>query len=299
MSDWSGIWVALVTPFVQHAGELVVDHPALRRLVRHLKAAGVQGLVALGTTGEATALDEQEQDAVLDTVLLEAGALPVMAGLSDPHEGRLHQRLRALQHRPLAALLCPPPSYVRPSQAGLIDHFTRLADATATPLVMYDIPYRTGVSMALETLLSLAGHPQIRGIKDCGGSLDKTQQLLADGRLQVLAGDDANIFHHLCMGGHGAITAAAHVHPEAFVAMHRAVRQNDLALARRLHHQLMPSIRALFMEPNPSVVKAALAAQGLAGDALRPPLLRASETARQAWRQSLATTHLGEAMVMV
>lgn len=279
MSDFSGIWVALITPF--HDDE--VDHTALRRLVAHYRAAGVHGLVALGTTGEAASLSEAEQDAVLDTVLSEAGDLGVIAGLAGPHTGQLLQRRRALNRWPLAGVLSPAPAYVRPSQAGLIEHFTRLADASAQALVVYDIPYRTGVPLSLETLLSLAEHEQIRAIKDCGGSLDKTQALVADGRLAVLAGEDGNIFHSLCLGGQGAITAAAHLQPERFVALYEAVRTDRLAEARALHHQLMPMIRALFAEPNPSVIKAALTLQGWCRDEVRGPLLRASEAARANW----------------
>jgi 4-hydroxy-tetrahydrodipicolinate synthase len=276
MSDLSGIWVALITPF-QHE---VIDHQALRGLVAHYRRAGVHGLVALGTTGEAASLSEAEQDAVLDTVLTAADDLPVIAGLAGNHVGQLQQRLRAMNRLPLAGVLSPAPAYVRPSQAGLIEHFTRLADACAQPLVLYDIPYRTGVNLALDTLLHLAGHEQIKGIKDCGGSLDKTQALLSDGRLAVLAGDDANIFHSLCLGGHGAITAAAHLQPEHFVAMYEALSQGRLVDARQIHHELMPMIRALFTEPNPSVIKAALAQQGWCSDEVRLPMVVASEAAR-------------------
>lgn len=286
MSDFSGIWVALITPF--HDDE--VDHTALRRLVAHYRAAGVHGLVALGTTGEAASLSEAEQDAVLDTVLSEAGDLGVIAGLAGPHTGQLLQRRRALNRWPLAGVLSPAPAYVRPSQAGLIEHFTRLADASAQALVVYDIPYRTGVPLSLETLLRLAEHEQIRAIKDCGGSLDKTQALVADGRLAVLAGEDGNIFHSLCLGGQGAITAAAHLQPERFVALYEAVRADRLAEARALHHQLMPMIRALFAEPNPSVIKAALALQGWCRDEVRLPMVSASPSAREAFWQTQPTT---------
>jgi 4-hydroxy-tetrahydrodipicolinate synthase len=282
MVDLSGIWVALVTPFCAQSEGLAVDHQALRALVQRMKQAGVSGLVALGSTGEAAALDDAEQNAVLDTVLHAADGLPVIAGLAGNHVGHVHARLAHLNTLPLHALLCPAPYYVRPCQAGLIAHFTALADASTAPLVLYDIPYRTGVQMDLATILALAAHAHIIGIKDCGGSADKTQQLVADGRLQVLAGEDHLIFTSLCLGGVGAITAAAQVAPEHFMAMYRAVRAQALDEARRQHHQLMPLVRALFTEPNPSVVKGVLAAQGWCGPALRAPLLAASASAVQA-----------------
>lgn len=280
MLDLSGIWVALVTPFHDDAGHRV-DHAALRRLVMHLKHAGVTGLVALGSTGEPAALDDGEQDAVLDTLLDAAAGLPVIAGLAGNHTGHLHARLRHLNTLPLAAVLSPAPYYVRPSQEGLVRHFQALADASRAPLLLYDIPYRTGVQMTLATLLALATHPNIVGLKDCGGDMGKTQVLIADGRLQVLAGEDSQIFANLCLGGAGAITAAAQVAPEAFMAMFDALRTGRLAEGRAWQHRLAPLIQALFTEPNPGVVKHALRMQGLIGEALRPPMLVASEAARQ------------------
>lgn len=286
MTDLSGIWVAIVTPFLgptfSPAQGLGVDHAALRQLVQHLKQAEVTGLVALGSTGEPAALDDAEQDAVLDTVLDAAQGLPVIAGLAGNHVGHLHARLAHLNTLPLHAVLSPAPYYVRPSQAGLVGHFKALADASRAPLMLYDIPYRTGVQMDLDTLLTLAAHEHIIGLKDCGGSLDKTQQLIADGRLQVLSGEDALIFHNLCLGGAGAITAAAQVAPQAFMAMYQALREGQLAPARALQHQLAPLIRSLFSEPNPALVKAELARQGRVLPHLRPPLLEASAGAARA-----------------
>lgn len=281
MSDLSGIWVAIVTPFHNDATHSV-DHSALRKLVQHLRQAEVTGLVALGSTGEAAALDDAEQDAVLDTVLDAAQGLPVIAGLAGNHVGHLHARLAHLNTLPLHAVLSPAPYYVRPSQPALVQHFSDLADRSRAPLVLYDIPYRTGVTMELDTILSLAAHPHVTGIKDCGGSLDKTQQLIADGRLQVLAGEDAQIFHNLCLGGAGAITAAAQVCPAAFMAMFHALKADRLAEGRQWQHRLAPIIRALFAEPNPALIKGALAQLGLGTATVRSPLLAGSPAAQSA-----------------
>lgn len=279
MSELTGIWVAIVTPFHNDATSSV-DHMALRKLVQHLRQAEVTGLVALGSTGEAAALDDAEQDAVLATVLEAAQGLPVIAGLAGNHVGHLHARLAHLNTLPLHAVLSPAPYYVRPSQPALIQHFRDLADRSRAPLVLYDIPYRTGVSMDLDTILTLAEHTNIKGIKDCGGSLDKTQQLIADARLQVLAGEDAQIFHNLCLGGAGAITAAAQVCPEAFMAMFKALKAGQLSEGRRWQHLLSPAIRALFAEPNPALIKGELAEQGLGTSVVRSPLLAGSSIAQ-------------------
>lgn len=283
MSIFSGIWVPLITPFAD--GE--VDHAALRALVRRYAEAGVAGLVALGTTGEPAALDATEQDAVLATILDEARTvadsaadaepLPVLVGVSGNHTASMRERIVQLNRLPIAGVLMAAPYYIRPSQAGIVGHFTTLADASEKPVVLYDIPYRTGVRLELETLLTLAAHPRIQAVKDCAGSLDTTLALIRDGRLQVLTGEDINIFNTLCLGGSGAIAASAHLRPERFVALYRALAAGRLEEGRRIFLTLAPLIQALFAEPNPGPVKALLAAQGLIRDELRAPMTRASD----------------------
>jgi 4-hydroxy-tetrahydrodipicolinate synthase len=271
-SPFQGIWIPLVTPFSGGA----VDGGALRRLVRHYAAAGVDGLVVCGSTGEAAALDDAEQLAVLDAVLNVADGLPVMMGLAGNHQGHVLRRLSAFGTRPLAGILAPAPYYVRPGQAGASAYFRCLADASRFPLALYDIPYRTGAALDTATLLELAAHPNIAAIKDCGGSLEKTVALIADGRLQVLAGEDLQTLSTLCLGGSGIIAAAAHIRPDLFVALYRAVREQRLDQARALFLALAPMIQLAFAEPNPGPVKAQLARQGLLTDELRAPMPAAS-----------------------
>ncbi len=275
--DFSGLWIALITPFRGDA----VDHPALTHLVKHYAAAGVSGFVACGSTGEAAALDKTEQLAVLDTVLAAAGALPVVMGLSGYHMGQTLAWYKELALRPVAGLLVSAPHYIRPAQAGLVQWFTSLADASTKPLLIYDIPYRTGASMTLETLLTLAAHPHIQAIKDCGGDAGKTQALVADGRLRVLTGEDAQIFNTLAMGGAGAISACAHVCTAQFVQVILRLQNGDLPGARALWQPLVPVVSAAFAEPNPAVIKAVLAQQGLIQDGLRLPMTAASAGATE------------------
>lgn len=271
-SPFQGIWIPLVTPFSGGA----VDGGALRRLVRHYAAAGVDGLVVCGSTGEAAALDDAEQLAVLDAVLNVADGLPVMMGLAGNHQGHVLRRLSAFGTRPLAGILAPAPYYVRPGQAGASAYFRCLADASRFPLALYDIPYRTGAALDTATLLELAAHSNIAAIKDCGGSLEKTVALIADGRLQVMAGEDLQTLSTLCLGGSGIIAAAAHIRPDLFVALYRAVREQRLDQARALFLALAPMIQLAFAEPNPGPVKAQLARQGLLTDELRAPMPAAS-----------------------
>ena len=272
-ADFSGLWIPLITPF-KNDGAL--DLPALKNLVKHYAACGVSGFVVCGSTGEAAALDDDEQLEVLRAVLGAGTDLPVVMGVSSYHLGQTLGWVKTLVEFPLAGILLPAPHYIRPSQAGLLTWFRAIADAAPAPVIVYDIPYRTGVNIDTETLLALAAHSNIRAIKDCGGDLGKTQSLIADGRLQVLAGDDANIFATLAQGGVGAIAASAHVWTSEFVAVIRALRAGDLALARTTWAPLPQLIAALFAEPNPASIKAALAHQGWTNNELRAPMMRAS-----------------------
>lgn len=270
--DFSGLWIPLITPF-DHGN---VDHASLKHLVAHYRSSGIAGLVVCGSTGEAAALSDEEQLAVLQTVMEEAPGLPVVMGLSGYHLGKTAARIKVLGTLGLAAILLPAPSYIRPAQAGLIEWFTQLADASAVPVILYDIPYRTGVKIEQGTLLTLAGHPRICAIKDCGGDAAKTKALIADGRLQVLCGEDAQIFSTLVQGGQGAIAAAAHLHTRRFVKILQLIQAGGLAQASALWAPMQPLIEGLFSEPNPGPLKALLARQGLIRDELRSPMTRAS-----------------------
>lgn len=271
-TDFSGLWIPLVTPFDQGR----VDTAALKRLVAHYRGSGIAGLVVCGSTGEAAALDEDEQLQTLQTVMAQAPGLPVVMGLSGYHLGKTAARIQALGGLGLAGILLPAPSYIRPSQAGLIEWFTALADVSPVPVILYDIPYRTGSRLELASILALAGHPRILALKDCGGDPAKTRALIADGRLQVLAGEDVNIFSTAAQGGRGAIAAAAHLHTARFVEVLRLIQKGDLAGAEALWAPLQLLIESLFAEPNPGPLKALLARQGLLRDELRSPMTRAS-----------------------
>ncbi|MCT8178481.1 4-hydroxy-tetrahydrodipicolinate synthase [Variovorax sp. CY25R-8] len=275
--DFSGLWIPLVTPFRDGA----LDHAALAALTRRLAADGVAGFVVCGSTGEAAALDEAEQLAALDTVAEAAGGLPLVMGLSGYHLGKTTAWVRRLAQRPLAGLLVPAPHYIRPSQAGLLEWFGAIAEAGAAPLLIYDIPYRTGATIARDTLLTLAANPRIRGIKDCGGDAGKTRAVIADGRLQVLAGEDGQIFGTVAEGGVGAIAASGHVQTARFVRLIALLREGRLAEARALWRPLQPLVEGLFAEANPGPLKALLAHQGALRDELRSPMTRASDALRE------------------
>ena len=273
MSSFQGIWVPVVTPFQDGA----IDFVGLHRLVSHLLDKHVAGIMVCTTTGEAASLSRQEQLAVLDAVLQQVPTHRVVMGLAGNNQIELLQFQAEVLKRPLAGLLVPAPSYIRPSQAGLEAFFRTVADASSVPIILYDIPYRTGVTFEQATLLNIVAHPQIVAIKDCGGNLGNTLAVLASGEADVLCGEDLQIFNALCLGASGAIAASAHVCTEQFVALWQQVRDNQLAEARATFLGLVPLINTLFMEPNPAPVKAALALEGLIESELRAPMQRATQ----------------------
>ena len=282
MASFSGIWVALVTPFNNNA----VDLPAVKRLAQYLIASGVSGLVVCGTTGEAAALSKEEQLTVLDAVLDVVPASQVVMGLSGNNMLDTLQMQQEIQLRDIAGVLIPAPYYIRPSQCGLVDYFTQLADASNVPVILYNIPQRTGIVMELQTLRQIARHPQVKAIKDCGGNPDTTMALIDDGEIDVMTGEDNLILTTLCLGGTGAISASAHIYPQRFVQLVQQVANGDLPAARANFYTLLPMIHQMFSFPNPAPVKAALAQQGLIRNELRSPM----QIAPQALQQRIAAT---------
>ena len=273
---FSGVWIPIVTPFREGR----VDHGALAALVERLAAAGVAGFVVCATTGEAPLLTDDERVAVLGTVKANT-SLPLIMGASGTTAGEVLRRIdAAARHAPAAFMVTAPP-YLRPSQDALRAFFTAIADASPAPLVVYDIPARTGVRIELDTLLALAAHPRVVALKDCGGRVEQTEALIADGRLQVLCGNDNEWFSTRCLGGAGAIAASAHLRTDLFVAFDQALARGDLAAGRALWRQLKPLTAALFDEPSPGPVKSMLAAQGECANELRAPMTRASVALQQ------------------
>ncbi|MDD0841330.1 4-hydroxy-tetrahydrodipicolinate synthase [Pseudomonas sp. Gutcm_11s] len=277
MSDFRGIWVALITPF--RAGE--IDLASLQGLVSKLLEDGVSGFVVCGSTGEAAALSQEEQLVVLDAVLRWVPPQQVIMGLSGNNLRELLEFQHEIQQRPLAGLLVPAPYYIRPSQQGLEAFFQTVADAATVPLVLYDIPYRTGVRIERETLRRIVRHPRIRAIKDCGGDPEATMALIADGNVAVLSGEDLQMFGSQCLGAVGAISASSHIRTDLHVLMQRQVAQGELGAARRTFYRLLPWMQVAFAEPNPAVIKSALALQGLIADELREPMQSCTVATRE------------------
>ncbi|MFZ6645712.1 4-hydroxy-tetrahydrodipicolinate synthase [Undibacterium sp. TJN25] len=277
MTIFEGIWIPLVTPF--RNGKPDLDRA--QQLALTMLDAGVHGLVACGTTGEAATLSEKEQSQVLAAVLEAVqSSCPVLMGISGSDTQALVDKVARLDSQRSAGFLVSAPSYVRPSQDGIRLHFEAIAAATDDPIVLYNIPSRTGVNIDIGTVIALQHCDNIVAIKECGGNLAKMAELVRHTGLKVLCGDDALLFHALCLGGHGAISAAAHVRPDLFVQLHTLAKNGHTAQARELFNQLLPLIQLLFSEPNPGPVKAALAMQGLIQEELRLPMTTMSKTGR-------------------
>ncbi|MDB5766565.1 MAG: dapA2 [Collimonas fungivorans] len=277
MSIFEGIWVPLVTPFRQ--GKL--DLYGAQQLALNLSAAGVHGLVVCGTTGEAATLSEHEQEKMLCSVMEAVQErCPVAMGISGSDTRAVTEKIERLNALRPAAFLVSAPSYVRPSQEGIRLHFEALAAVAESPLILYNIPARTGVNIDVATVSALEQHANIVAIKESSGNLAQTMELINRTDLRILCGDDTLLFNTLCLGGHGAISAAAHIRPDLFVHLFELVRAAQLGSARALFKQLLPMIQLLFSEPNPGPVKAALAMQGQIQDELRLPMTRMSAAGR-------------------
>ncbi|MBR7899392.1 4-hydroxy-tetrahydrodipicolinate synthase [Burkholderia multivorans] len=273
---FEGIWLPIVTPF--HRGD--VDHRALARLARHYAAAGIAGFVAGATTGEGVLLDAREQDAVFATLRDAVPDRPIVVGLTASATHAAAARARELAALRPDGLLVTPPVYVRPTQDGIRRHVEAIVEAADLPVLVYNIPYRTGVNVELDTLQALARDARVAGIKECGGTLERMSRLVHETPLAVLSGDDNQNFGALCAGAHGTIASSAHVLPAWHVRMHALLRDGLLADARRIAVALQPLVAALFAEPNPAPVKAVLAAQGWCDDGLRLPFVPASDALR-------------------
>jgi 4-hydroxy-tetrahydrodipicolinate synthase len=277
----TGLHVPLVTPFTA-ADEVATD--AVAALADAVLDDGAAGIVALGTTGEPATLTQEERRRVVDIcaeVCAARGAdLIVGAGTNSTADG-----LAGLDQRATAALVVVP-YYTRPSEAGVVEHFRRLAAASPVPVLVYNVPYRTGRPLSAETLGRLARLPNVAGFKHAVGGIDDTTAAFMSGLpagVAVLAGDDLHAGALLALGASGAIAASANVATRAYADLVDAWRDGRLDDARRLTHRFAPLARALFAEPSPVVIKAVLAAQGrIPSSHVRLPLLPASQEATSA-----------------
>jgi 4-hydroxy-tetrahydrodipicolinate synthase len=271
-----GLWTPIITPFGRDGS---IGESSLDRLARRLLSDGVAGLVALGTTGEPATLDQEERLHVAQIcakACADAGRGLIIGAGSNSTAGTIREIRHLTSQVEASAALVVVPYYTRPSEAAVVDHFRLVADESPIPLVMYNIPYRTGLGLGADALLDAAKHPNIVGIKQSVGCLDAdTLQLLhhAPDDFSVFAGDDAFIAPTMLLGGAGAISAASHLHTHAFVQMCAAASDGDVAGASWLAGELHQLVTSGFTHPSPALWKHALAELGeITTSELRRPL---------------------------
>jgi 4-hydroxy-tetrahydrodipicolinate synthase len=269
---FSGTFTALVTPFRNDE----VDVEALENMVEFQIQHGVSGLVPCGTTGETPAMSEAEDRVVVETVVRVAnGRVPVVAGTGSNSTDMAIKYTRMAQEVGADGSLQVAPYYNKPTQEGLFRHFAAIAESTDLPLMLYNIPGRTSVTISAETMARLAEIPNIVGVKDSTLSMNMISDVisLCGEEFDVLSGDDPMTLPLISLGGVGVISVASNVAPGAVSDMVKALLEGDWERGRELHYELLPLFRALFIETNPMPVKTAASLLGLCSDEMRLPLI--------------------------
>ena len=276
-----GVFTALVTPFRRDGA---VDIEVFRRLVERQLAAGVAGLVPCATTGEAPALDDREWDELVGVAVSAArGRALVIPGAGTNNTARSVSRVRRARELGADAALVVTPYYNKPNPDGLVEHFRRVAGEGGLPVVLYNVPGRTGLNVPPDLALRIAELPGVVGIKEASGSMVQVMNILEGRRPEfaMLSGEDELTCAMLLMGGEGVISVIANVDPAGTRKMVDLALAGSAGAARAEHYRLAPLVRALFAETNPVPCKAALALLGLAEDVVRPPLAPASAATRE------------------
>ena len=278
MNKLHGTGVALVTPFTSTG---TVDMAAWERLLDFTIAGGVEYLVINGTTGESPTTTTSEKTDLLNAARQHvAGRLPIVYGIGGNDTLTIEHQLRSTDLTGIEAILSASPAYNKPSQAGIVAHYQRLADASPLPLILYNVPSRTGSNISAATVLELAKHENIIGIKEASGNVEQCLAILAGkpADFLFLSGDDMLTVPLIACGSQGIISVLANAFPQRFSDMTRAALAGDFARAQQLLFGLLPLNPLMYEEGNPVGVKAALALQGVCEPAVRLPLVPASES---------------------
>lgn len=271
---FEGVYPAIITPFTRDPA-CGLDLDGLRSNIEFLISRGVDGIVPCGSTGESATLTFEEHEQVIGlAVEAAAGRVPVLAGTGSNNTAEAIRFTRAARNLGADGALVISPYYNKPNRSGLIKHFTKLADLDL-PIVLYNVPGRTGQNLSPDLIVELADHPNIVGVKEASGNLEQVSRIIEGTRdkdFAVLSGDDGLTLPMLALGAKGVISVAANVEPARMAAMYGAFVKGDLAEAQRLHYELAPLFRALFIDTNPIPVKKAVGLRGMAAGPVRLPL---------------------------
>jgi 4-hydroxy-tetrahydrodipicolinate synthase len=282
--NMQGCYTALVTPFRGGA----VDYPALERLVEQQIAGGVAGIVPVGTTGESPTVTVEEHLKVIEFVAEKANhRCQIIAGTGANSTEEAIRLTKAVAPMGVDATLQVTPYYNKPSPEGLYRHFMTVAECAPMPIVLYNVPGRTGKEIPLEVVKRLAGQPQVAAIKEAGGSVERVNAIREMCDLTVLSGDDSLALPMMAVGAAGVISVLSNLVPAEVTEMCRLALANDFAAARRIHERFYPCSHALFIESNPIPVKAALADMGLIAEEYRLPLCEMAPANREILRAAL------------
>jgi len=281
----SGVYTALVTPFQDDATQ-AIDVPALDRLLATQLEAGVDGIVPCGTTGECPTLSNDEQVSVIHQVAKRVrGKAVLLAGTGTNSTRTTIERSQAAVDAGADAVMVVVPYYSKPTQDGLVRHFVAVARAVTCPVVIYNIPGRTGVDLLPDSLMRIAFEaPNVVATKESTGNVLRAQELVRrfGDRMSVMCGDDVLTLPMMAVGARGVISVTSNLMPKEVTRLVRLAEDTRFAEARNLHLSLLPVHEAMFLESNPSPVKAALAQAGITSDVVRSPLVRASGATRTA-----------------
>ncbi|MCC6818137.1 MAG: 4-hydroxy-tetrahydrodipicolinate synthase [Bacteroidia bacterium] len=285
-----GTGVALVTPFNQDAS---IDFDGLKKLVHHLVDNGVNYLVILGTTGESPTISKQEKQSILETIRTENnGRLPLVLGIGGNHTLEVAEIIKYQDLDGISALLSVSPYYNKPNQQGIIKHYTHLADKSPLPLLLYNVPGRTGSNISTETTLKLAEHPNILGTKEASGNFTQCMDILKNrpDNFAVISGDDALTHPFLSLGMDGVISVIANAYPKIFSEMVRLGLEGQFQEALPLHNQLLDAMNLIFADGSPGGIKVIMEALGICGTTVRMPLHDVSDKVRQALLETMTAS---------
>ncbi|MBI4719689.1 MAG: 4-hydroxy-tetrahydrodipicolinate synthase [Chitinivibrionia bacterium] len=284
MNTFAGTYTALVTPFSDGR----VDMDAFRGLLKKQKLAGVTGVVPCGCTGEAATLSVDERTALIGAALeISGGGMTIIAGTGTNSTASTIELTKQSERLGTDAAMLITPYYNKPTQEGLYRHFMSVAEAVCLPLILYNVPGRTGTKIEPLTVKRLFDTGRFAAIKEAGGSVDAVSDLLSLGSVRVLSGDDSLTLPMISLGAAGVISVVSNIFPKAVCAMVSSACAGDFDAARTIHYKLLPVIRAAFIETNPGPIKAMLAYKGMIEESFRLPLVPVSDGSRESIRKTI------------
>jgi 4-hydroxy-tetrahydrodipicolinate synthase len=282
-----GVYLPVVTPFLN--GQ--VDYDSYIKLLSLYSGKGINGIVALATTGEVSTIEDDEYLKVLEiTVDTVKERIPIYAGISTNSTKKASELIRKLDKYRIAGYLVTSPYYSLPSQQGIYDHFMRVSESTDRSIIIYNIPYRTGRNIENDTIFRLSLSPNIIGIKDCCGNINQTIELIRDRKpgFSVLTGEDSLFYFNIVQGGDGGMLASAHLNTETYLDIFKLVKDNDHASAIQKWNKISKAVPLLFKEPNPAPLKYVLARKGLiSSDEVRLPLSKITDSLKEAFNRMI------------